>query len=266
MADIADAMGEALFATLAPEPGPDAQPPEAPQAQTPEAAPPPEPQPQPADTATPAPQPEPQRPPDVPLATYLDTREELKTAKARLAELERLQQPPEPVKVPDLYDSPEEYQQYIEQQVQQRLAAVEWGVIERLSTQTTVAAHGAETLEAAKAWAVENRQTRPYLGQMFKSQPDPFGWLVGEYQRDRLLKDLGSDPDAYVRRRFAELEPGSAPQPAATTPAPQPAQGPAATPQPSPPPRSLASLPGSGGAEHVPAGSLFGEVKFALDK
>lgn len=266
MADIADAMGEALFANLSPEPGSDAQPPEAPQALTPEAAPIPEPQPQPADLAAPTPQPEPVRPPDVPLATYLDTREELKSARARLAELERLQTPAEPVRVPDLYDNPEEYQQYIEQQVQQRLAAVEWGVIERLSTQTTIAAHGAETLDAAKAWAVENRQTRPYLGQMFKSQPDPFGWLVGEYQRDRLLKDLGSDPDAYVRRRFAELEPGSAPQPAATTPAPQPAQAPAAPPPTPPPPRSLASLPGSGGAEHVPAGSLFGEVKFALDK
>lgn len=211
----------------------------------------------------PSPQPEPEAPQGghIPIQALLDEREKRQEAARRaealerqLAQIQQAQQAQGQPR-PDLYDDPEAWAA----QQQQQLAEQLWNQGREISARFAIKEHGKETLDAAVAWA--QAKNDPYLHQRFRASSDPYNEvIVPEYQRDQLLSKIGSDPDAFVRQRYAELTAGSqttqqAAQAAQTQ---QPASKPAVRP-------SLAAQTGAGsGPSPVEAG--FDSLVFPLDR
>lgn len=218
--------------------------------QEPEAAVEPEPEAVAEPTPEPVAEPASERPEHVvPLPKYLDTRDELKEARRKLAEYEAQANQRA---VPDSFDDPEGHTAYLRSEMQAALQAqkvdISWAV--------SVQQHGEDTVKAARDWALEKAQKDPgfrsALDAEFSAQPMPIDWIVRQHKRDGLLSQIGEDPDAYVRRRAAEmglLAPAAVAQ--------------AATPQQASPPvkvpRSLATV-GSGPSDirEVATGPLAG--------
>lgn len=204
-------------------------------------------------------EPEPEAPQGghIPIQALLDEREKRQEAQRRADDLQRqmqqLQAQQNRAPEPDLYDDPEAYAARMDQ----KLAQTEWTMRRNMSANFAISAHGQDKLDAAVKWADEKAD--PFVQQRFTAAPDPYGLLIKEYERDQLMSQIGTDPDAYVRRRFAELSGGSAQQPAAPAAIPQPAASPA-------PPRSLARVSGSGGATHIPPDAPWEGLTFNLDK
>lgn len=208
-------------------------------------------------------EPEPKEPHVVPLATFLDKRDEAKELKRQLAEakqqLQSYQQPQQPVDIPDPYEKPKEYQAYVQSQI----ADQAFNMRLDMSGQFAEQQHGKDKVEAAVAWAQEQGQSDPTFGVRLRNQPNPVGWVVDQYNREQFFTQYGSDPSA-----LAALSQGApqanqglvAPQPAA------PAMMPSAvTPKPVPP-RSLATAPSSGAMpQTAQSGEIFKSLKFNLD-
>ena len=202
------------------------------------------------------PQPEPEQPQEapqpqeesrhVPLATFLDQRDELKRWKQEAEQLrqerERLTQ--QPRQAPDPHDDPEGFASYQNQHFEQKLTEQRFQISDVIARQQ----HGPEAVEAAGAWAAERARSDPGFAIAYMQQQHPIDWIVQQHKRDQMISSIGNDPDEFVRRRAAEmglLNPAPIAAPAAP-------QQPVA--QPVTPPRSLAAVPGSGGAAAVPTG------------
>src|ERR1700746_727523 len=91
-------------------------------------------------------------------------------------------------------------------------------------------------------------QSKPYLYQQMVGESDPYGFVVSWHKREKLLAEIGDDPEAYRQKILAGAQ-----QPAA----------PVQNPTPLPPPRSLASATGARvsepalAAEHKPLKDIF---------
>lgn len=189
-------------------------------------------------------------------------REETERRKAVERELEQLRaNAPKPVQqapqqAPDPYEDPVGYNAYVQQTVQQ----TEWKMRAEMSGRFAEQVHGKEKVEAAVAWAQEQGEKDPTLGQRVQSQSDPVGFVVQEYERSRTLQTLaGKSPEDFAREYAASQgwivsEPGAAPAAPILKPS-----SPVA-------PKGLATAPGKGGVGQVPQGADWGEVKFALDR
>jgi hypothetical protein len=121
-----------------------------------------------------------------------------------------------------------------------------------MSDQIARQQHGAEKVDEAATWAMERAQSDPIFAAQYMREAHPIDWIVRQHQREGLLKQIGGDPDDYVRRRAAEM--GLIAAPASATPQ-------AATPQPAPakqaaPRPSLVNAPSGGGVTEVPTGPL----------
>jgi hypothetical protein len=185
----------------------------------------------------------------VPLAVALRERDRRQAAEARVRELEeaRKEQPQAP---PDRYDDPEAYEAWREKQHDERFEAFGVQLInERLNFSERMARkeHGQELVAQAAQWAKERGPQDPVLRQQLANNPDPYEFIVQEYQRDRAAQAL-RDPATLeqFRQWQAAQSAGASPQPAAA----------AATPKPSTPPRSIIHTPGAGGAKpgEIPSG------------
>lgn len=195
------------------------------------------------------PQVEPQQeePRHVPLATFLDQRDEMKRWKQEAEQLrQQVAQRQQPqTQAPDPLDDPDGFRQSILQEVDQHKVQVRFEVSDRIARQQ----HGDETVESAGAWAAERARNDPSFAVAYMQQNHPIDWIVQQHKRDQMMSDIGTDPDEYVRRRAAELgfiqapAPNAAPVVVTQQPVAQPA-----------PPRSLAAAPGAGGAAAVPTG------------
>jgi len=197
------------------------------------------------------PQPEPEQPQvapqqeeprHVPLATFLDQRDELKRWKQEAEQLRQAQQRQQPQQqAPDPLDDPDGFRKSILADVDQHKVEVRFEVSDRIARQQ----HGDDAVEAAGAWAADRAKQDPSFAVAYMQQNHPIDWIIQQHKRDQLMQQIGNDPDEWVRRRYAELNPN--PAPIAAPAAPQPSVAPA-------PPRSLASAPGAGGAAAVPTG------------
>lgn len=197
--------------------------------QAPEPAPEPEPQPE------PAPQPEPvvQQDHTVPLAKFLDTRDENKELKRRLAEMEAQRQP---ATRPDPFDDPEGYAAHTEQLIDQRLSEQRFQMSDLMARQV----HGAEVVEKAVPWALEKAQKDPVFAAAYMRDPNPIDWIVRQHKRDSIVSQLPEDVsslDELIEREIAKrglsAAPAAQPIPAAAVPQ--------QAPKPAAPPRSIAS-------------------------
>ena len=204
-----------------------------------------EPQPEPEQPQV-EPQPQEEQSRHVPLATFLDQRDELKRWKQEAEQLRAAQQRQQPPsQAPDPLDDPQGFASHQEQLLEQKLTEQRFQTSDLIARQQ----HGAEAVDAAGAWAAERARNDPGFAVAYMQQPHPIDWIVQQHKRDAMMSDIGSDPDEYVRRRAAELgfiqapAPNAAPVAVTQQPVAQPA-----------PPRSLAAAPGAGGAAAVPTG------------
>lgn len=178
---------------------------------------------------------------------YLDEREKRQAAEAREAEKDKrlkeleakFQQSATPP--PSIYEDPDGYANRVEDRV--RLA--EGRARFRMSEMLAAKEHDADTIAAAKQWGSDLSQKSEAFAKEYWENDFPIDWVIKQYKRDKTFNELGDDPDAYVRRRAAELgliagttEP-VLPNPAAS---PQSTSPPAAA-----APRSILHAPSAGG-------------------
>ena len=171
----------------------------------------------------------------VPLAALHEVREQLRAEREQFRQAQ--QQQPQQAKVPDMFEDPEGFLAYQQQQFQDAI------YLERLNNSYRWAAsqHGQELVGKATEWTRELCDRDPAFNAKVKSEADPVGFAVALYQREQIASQV--DPS-----EFQQFQAWKAAQ--AQAQAPQPGQQPS-TPQ---PPQSIASLPSSGGATHVPVG------------
>lgn len=185
----------------------------------------------------------------VPLAAVLDERDKRKALEARVAEYERIQQQPQARNVPDAFDDPEGYNQYLEQRMGQAMAQQRMDTSYLIATQ----AYGKESVEKAREWALERGKSNPGFAAELDQQAHPIDWIVQQHKRDGLISQLPTDVsslDELIEREIAKRG-LSAPVAAPTGATPQQAAPPVKV------PRSLASQ-GSGQSDirHVASGPL----------
>lgn len=163
----------------------------------------------------------------VPLSALMDERDKRKAAEERASALEAQQPSAEAADLdPDTANA----------LLQLRLNTSEELVRDK---------EGDETVDAAKAWAIERFKSSPSYQQEVLAKPNPYKFVVAEHKAFLKLEatrdiDL-SDLDAFKAWKAAQATGQGAPpqaQPAAAAPKPA---------VPAAPPRSLASAPNAGG-------------------
>lgn len=191
----------------------------------------PEPAPEPEPAAEPV-APEPQH---APITALLDEREKRQAAERELQAIrQQIAQSQQQADVPDPDMDPVGYAQFQEGRIQQVLLNQTLNTSERFARKE----HGADTVEAAKAWSLQRFAADPFYQQQVLNDPDPYEKVVTDYKRDQLFSKVSdpSDFDAFLAWKAAQ---GQLQQQQAA---------PAASPNPAPaiPPRSLASAPSAG--------------------
>ncbi len=180
------------------------------------------------------------------LAALLDERDKRKAAEAELARL-RQQAQAQPVQMPDPYEDPEGFA--AAQQGQQ--AAALYQINLRYSERLAKVEHGAEKVDAAKAWAIAKCDADPHFNAKIAASDDPVGLAVTEYQREEIASKV--TPDEFAQFQAWKSAQGQLQQ--AATPPPNLAS--------TIPPRSLASAPSAGNMLTEPVqddGEIFDEV------
>ena len=160
----------------------------------------PEPTPQPAPPAEAPPQAAERPEHTVPLPKYLDTRDENKELKRRLAELEARQKQPQ---APDPVDDPDGYARHHEQRFEQKLTAQKFEMSDVMARQ----AHGSEVVETAMNWAMERAQTDPVFAASYMREAHPIDWIVRQHKRDALFSQLPDDTSSLeelIQREVAK--------------------------------------------------------------
>lgn len=199
---------------------------------------------------------EPKQTHTVPYGELKSEREKRQALERELQSLRTQQQPqpaPEAPKVPDPYEDPQGYDQYVQNTIQQQAFGMRLEMSGRLAEQT----YGKDTVDQAIAWGNEQARLDPSLSARFKQQADPVGFVVSQYRQSQTLQALGDKSPEDFAREYAVSQGWIVSQP--------PAEGQAQQ-KPSAPkvPKGLASVAGSGAK--APANADWGEVKFALDK
>jgi hypothetical protein len=142
----------------------------------------------------------------IPLTELLNEREKRQNAERDRAayeqelsqlrqQMQALQQPREPI---DIFANPEAYTQSIEQQMGEKLRAMEANFSLRLAHNK----HGEVFTEAFNE--VMQRPLQDPMRQQVINSPDPGETLVTLYQRERTFKEVGNDPTAYKSKILEE--------------------------------------------------------------
>lgn len=180
--------------------------------------------------------PTPPEPGHIPIAAMLEERDKRKAVEEQLRALQAQQQPQE---VPDPIEDPEGALAYQQALTQQAVLNTKLDISEDLARDK----HGDETVEAAKAWALQKFSQSPAYQAEVLRQRNPYAYVVKEYQKEQTLQKLGTpdDIDGYLAWKAAQAQ---IQQQAAL----------AVEPQPTVPTRSIASATSAGGAQHVATG------------
>lgn len=180
----------------------------------------------------------------VPLATFLDTRDRAAMAEARAKELEAKiaeQEAKSRQPIPDRNQDPEAFEDFRAQQYEERLLNTALNMSERFAA----IAHGKDTVEKAKTWALERFQSDPLYHQKVMASADAYELVVQDYKQTQALTAL-NDPgalDAFLAWRATQAAAPQAGQPQAPQPAPA-----TRAPAPVAPRASLAGAPSAGRA------------------
>lgn len=185
-----------------------------------------------APAPEPVPEPQPKEEKSIPLGTFLDMRDKAREAERRAAELEARLKPASDV--PDPYDDPDAYRQYVNNDVQAQVTNLKFQMSDQMARQV----HGADTVDKAAEWATERAKSNPAFAAAYMREPHPIDWIVREHKRDSIYSQLPTDVsslDEYIEREIAKRS-QTAPPAAASVPVVA-----ATAPKPAPPPRSIAS-------------------------
>ena len=157
----------------------------------------------------------------IPLRELLDEREKRQQIQAQFEAMqqqmaqrqawEQQQQTAEQQQAVDIFEHPEWYQQQfaampqmIQQQVNQRLAMMEWKLKGDYSLDR------ARTTDPEKfnaAWDALERRTYggdPTWRQQVLSSPDPGGTLLSLFKRETVTQKVGDDPDVFLQNALEE--------------------------------------------------------------
>ena len=149
----------------------------------------------------------------VPLNELLSTRERAQAAERERDELKRAieqiqrqqaQQRQQPQEVPDVFADPQAYTQHLQQSFQQSVAEMRLD----MDLQMTEVRHPDVFPKAWEAFlqAVGNpARPNPQLYQSVMSARSPGNAIVEWHQRESVLQEVGSDPQAYRQRLMDEL-------------------------------------------------------------
>jgi hypothetical protein len=89
-----------------------------------------------------------------------------------------------------MFEDPEGYQAYLANSVRETVLNQTLNISEEMTRQQV----GAELVDEATTWAKQAFQANPGFYQAFVQQRNPYGFLVGEYQRQQALSQIGSTP------------------------------------------------------------------------
>lgn len=171
----------------------------------------------------------------VPLPTFLDMRDKLKDAERRAREAESKLTPPETPAMPDAWEDPNAALQHQQAMFDQRLYQQTLAISRRFAEQ----AHGKETTEQAVDWGMQRCDADPYFNAQVRSSPDPIGFVVEQFNRDRIASTVNlTEYEQFQAWKAAQAQ-ITPPQPARAQPVPTP---------------SMAASPSAGGVDHVPTG------------
>lgn len=170
----------------------------------------------------------------VPLQALHEARDRARDLEARLVAATQPTQQPEG---PDVFSDPEGFKDDIVGTMSEQLYAqtLNW------SHKFAVQQHGPEAVEQAVEWGEQRCAADPSFNQQVRANPDPIGFAVEQYKREQIVSQV--DHGEYQQFQAWKAAQAQAQQ-----------QPTLQQEQPQTPPRSLASLPSSGGAGHVPAG------------
>lgn len=121
---------------------------------------------------------------------------------AKLEEERRRQAQPQPqpqqyggLPVDPLAD-PEGYHRAIQDSLRTELQTFQLQTTLTLSERFAKQQHGADAFEDCRAWL----STKPDIEQWAIRQPDPWGAAFTQFQRERVVEEVGDDPAAYRKR------------------------------------------------------------------
>jgi hypothetical protein len=147
----------------------------------------------------------------IPLTELLNEREKRQAGERRAQQLEQelqtlrqqMQPPRQQEPIPDQFQSPEQYNAWVQgqtQQVQQTMEQRLWQQEANFSLRLARAAHGPELFEAAYNATLAN----PNLARQVANSPDPGEVMVALYKREQVLAQVGDNPETYVQQKLEE--------------------------------------------------------------
>lgn len=160
------------------------------------------------------------------------------------------QAPQEPVQAPDMWQEPEKWQQYQQQQVSEAILQERMNMSRHIAVQ----AHGEDKVAAAEQAFQAAAAKDPSLVMRLRSDPNPYGFAVQRHEQEQVLAQTGGDLTGYREKMRAEIKAELLAEMQANIAQAQP-------PTPTLPPPSLASAPAAGRAgEPTAPGSSFDAV------
>lgn len=144
------------------------------------------------------PEPEGTKEPTVPLAVFKSMRDDLKHQLDSIRnQMDRREQPREAPKVPDVFEDPQGYQKYMEQQVQGATTQMKL----QLSRFHAEREFGKEAIDEVVAYFDQH----PHLSQQFASEASPFHAAKAYVDAQKTAQEIGSDPAAYRAKLEKEV-------------------------------------------------------------
>ena len=175
---------------------------------------------------------------NVPLTDLLDEREKRQKYERELEEMRRWRQQVEgQQRQPSFRDNPEAVMSQLQQRIDEHL---KW---QRLTNSRMLAEEKFGKKKVAEAY--EYFEEHPQESHALLNEPSPFHAAVEHYERQKLLQEIGSDPNAWREKERERMKKDLMSE--------------SAQKKPDAPPRSLASAPGSGGRDSQSPGSAFDE-------
>ena len=188
---------------------------------------------------------------------YREMKEERAKRQAAERELNELRakvpapKPQEPAQIPDAYEDPAGFNQYVQGQIEQ----ARWESKAEMSGFMAEQKFGKPLVEEALKWAQAHPD--PTLGLKVKQAASPVEFVVSEYQQSRTLERLGGKSFEDAAQEYAKSQGWIVSPETPVSPSLEPSRPRA--------PRGLSNAPGSGGVKQV-QNADWGEVKFALDR
>ena len=135
--------------------------------------------------------------PTVPLAVFKSMRDDLKSQLDQFKSQLTPQQPQEAPKPPDMFEQPEQYQQFMAAQLQQ----VQTGTKLEMSRFMAEREFGKEAVEEVVSYFNDH----PELSHQFLSAPSPFHAAKEYVDAQKTAREIGNDPEAYKAKLEAEV-------------------------------------------------------------